>query len=452
MLQKINRGDVYFYNFGFDYDGSVEGKNRPCVIVSNDKGNNFGTTALVAPITTRSKESCKPWQVHYYNGSKSQIILCEQIKTVNISKLYNYQGRLDVLTMRAVDEALAIEFDLNVTQKEQDNTEFLQRLDIALSKITDMHLNKYDKKINEIITNALYTANSYKDRYEQMCNEIIEKVITVTSNKNEDIMKGIDDIKTVFNKNANSLDKILGSLINLYKNINNDKFIPMTKSVMINSDMSFKNNIQQDITNTSDKIKQVNDSKESIKNTSEKNKITRSKYTVEDAQQMLADYYDMPRNVFMNKYQLSDKIQCNNRLTTMRNILKKNGMDYKNIKNHVVVYNINDLSEEEKQAKFAKYLGENKTLAMISNSDFKNTDNISTHSSRRSNWQPAIDYENVQGLLDFIKECNDNSVSYICDKYGLTKKQLSNRKYLITKSLKDRNIPFIMIKKSRKDV
>ena len=117
MLQKINRGDVYFYNFGFDYDGSVEGKNRPCVIISNNKGNNYGTTALVAPITTRSKESCKPWQVHYYNGDKSQIILCEQIKTVNVSKLYNYQGHLDTLTMRAVDEALAIEFDLMLLKK-----------------------------------------------------------------------------------------------------------------------------------------------------------------------------------------------------------------------------------------------------------------------------------------------------------------------------------------------
>ena len=63
-----------------------------------------------------------------------------------------------------------------------------------------------------------------------------------------------------------------------------------------------------------------------------------------------------------------------------------------------------------------------------------------------------INYEDVDGLIAFIEECNINSVSYICNKYGLTQKQLSNRKYLITKSLKDRNIPFTMIKKSRKDV
>lgn len=441
MLQKINRGDVYFYNFGFDYDGSVEGKNRPCVIVSNDKGNNFGTTALVAPITTRSKESCKPWQVHYYNGNKSQVILCEQIKTVNISKLYNYQGRLDVLTMREVDEALAIEFDLNVTQKEQDGTEFLHRLDNAITKLTDNHLVKYDKKINEIITNTLYNANSYKDRYEQLCNEIIEKVIEIINDKNKDVITGISDIKCIFNKNSNNLDKILNSLINLYKNIDNDKYVSLNESMKINTDMNFKTNIESNVKDKKDVI--------------ETHKNTRKRYTLEEAKMMVEDYYNMSRPDFMSKYQLKDASACTNRLTTMRNILKKNGIDYRNIKNHVTVYNLNDLSEEEKQLKFSKYLKNNRMLALVDKMKCSvEIDNISKSvksSNRNANWQPKINYDNVEELLAFIDECNKNSVSYICGKYGLTQKQLSNRKYLITQSLKARNIEFTMIKKSRKD-
>ena len=428
MLQKINRGDVYFYNFGFDYDGSVEGKNRPCVIISNNKGNNYGTTALVAPITTRSKESCKPWQVHYYNGDKSQIILCEQIKTVNVSKLYNYQGHLDTLTMRAVDEALAIEFDLNVTQKEQTSTEFLHRLDAAMIKITEAHLTRYDKKVNKIITNALSITNSYKNTYKQMCDEIIDKITTVIGSKYGDVITELNDIKLIFNKNSDNIDKVLSSLITIYENLN---------TTIQSSDMTLPTFEQNTI-----EVKSTNDEKE-IKR--------KPRYTLEDAQTMVEDYYNMTRPEFMLKYDLKNQTACDNRLTTMKNILKKNGIDYKNIKNKVTVYNLNDLSEDEKREKFSKYLRGNRTLAVVNNESINKTQDNSTSSKRNVNWQPAINYDNIQELLDFIDECNKNSVTFICDKYGLTKKQLSNRKYLITQSLKARNIPYTIIRKSRKD-
>lgn len=457
MLQKINRGDVYFYNFGFDYDGSVEGKNRPCVIVSNDKGNNFGTTALVAPITTRSKDSCKPWQVHFQNGTKSQIILCEQVKTVNIAKLYNYQGKLDALTMRAVDEALAVEFDLNVTQREQDSTEFLHRLDVAIVKVVNSHLNNYDKKINETISNALANANSCKTEYEELCNKVINKVTEIVSN-NTDVLTGINEIKTVFNQNAENIDKILASLINLYKDMSSkSEVINVRKPV---TDVTIKE-IQEQDTEAISKI--TNDSvSDTINETEVKSK--RPRYTVDFAKEFIKNYYNMNRQSFMDKYNLTDSVTINNKLTTMKNLLKRNGIDWKNIKDNITVYNINDLSEEEKQAKFAKYLKKNETLAVVNKSEnieveekseiseTNETDNEKTNNGRNQNWQPRINYENVQELLDFIDECNKNSVKYICDKYNLTPKQLSNRKYLISKSLKERNIPFTMIKKSRKDV
>lgn len=436
MLQKINRGDVYFYNFGFDYDGSVEGKNRPCVIISNDKGNTFGTTALVAPITTRSKASCKPWQVHFYNGDKSQVILCEQIKTVNISKLYNYQGRLDVLTMKAVDEALAIEFDLNVTQREQDSTEFLHRLDDVLERVITRRITTFENKISDIVSKAIVEASDAKNSYEELCNQVIEKVTNVVSN-NTDVINGINEIKLVFNKSADNLDKILNSLINLYKTIDTsiiDKSLDINvhKIVEEATVKSLEKKVETDITEFTQNVKTI-----------AKTDVTkRVRYTLEEAKSMVEDYYNMNRTEFMSKYNLKDQIMCNNRLTTMKNILKKNGIDYRNIKNHVTVRNIRDLPEEEKR-KYKKYLKD--TESQLENTVIK-TDR------RNTKWQPKINYENVPELLDFIKECNENSVSYICDKYGLTKKQLSDRKYLIGKSLKDRNIPFTMIKKSRKGI
>ena len=59
MINKINRGDIFVYDFGLDYSTNIECKKRPALIVSNNKGNTYGPTCLVAPITTRPYEKQK---------------------------------------------------------------------------------------------------------------------------------------------------------------------------------------------------------------------------------------------------------------------------------------------------------------------------------------------------------------------------------------------------------
>lgn len=221
MLQKINRGDVYYYNFGYNYEGSVEGKCRPCVIISNDKGNNYGTTALVAPITTRSKDSCKPWQVYFKNGNRDQIILCEQIKVVSINKLLDYQGRLDPITIRAIDEALALEFDLQLSDKELNNNEILKRLDDDIKQVLNSRLSVYDNKINELIMKVNSIMSSNKLEFERTYNKVINEIHN--NGSNNDVLNELDTIKSLFNKNSDNLDKILSSLINIYKDLDNKK-------------------------------------------------------------------------------------------------------------------------------------------------------------------------------------------------------------------------------------
>lgn len=441
MLQKINRGDVYFYNFGSEFDGSVEGKNRPCVIISNDKGNNFGTTALVAPITTRSKESCKPWQVHYTNGNKSQVILCEQIKTVNISKLYNYQGKLSALTMRAVDEALAIEFDLNVTQREQDSTEFLHRLDIALMKVTNNHLTNYGNKITEIITNALHTTNNYKHGCEQLYNTVAEKVNNDSSNK--EVLDGIAEIKSIFNKNAENLDKILTTLINLYKDMKNGQNATFTSAA------SYLESSSKDNENDNGVRNEV--------------KSSHPRYTVEFAKQFIEDYYRGDRNEFLNKYELQDTVTINNRLTTMKNLLKRNGINWRNIKDDVKVYNVNDMTPEEQISTFGKIIKTNKTNIVNDNADKSNlvpeeygindTSNYKSGNGQNRGCKYAtrltsFEYS-VENCLAFVEECNTHSIEEMCENHNLTNKQFTNRKYLICKWLKEQGISFKVVKYKR---
>ena len=50
----ISRGDIYYADLGTRYL-CEQGGVRPVVILQNDKGNAFGPTTIIAPITSQSK-------------------------------------------------------------------------------------------------------------------------------------------------------------------------------------------------------------------------------------------------------------------------------------------------------------------------------------------------------------------------------------------------------------
>ena len=52
------------------------------------------------------------------------------------------------------------------------------------------------------------------------------------------------------------------------------------------------------------------------------------------------------------------------------------------------------------------------------------------------------DYDDVKACLAFLYECQDLTMTELCEKYKLTEKQISNRKYLICKSLQDKKIEY----------
>lgn len=109
-LMRVRRGDVFFCKSNTASEGSVESKNRPVVVVSNDKGNSTSTTCVVCPITSRD-ETTLPVHVKYHTD-KPQVILCEQIKTVTMNSLRDYYGHLSDEIMKKVDKALRIQLDL----------------------------------------------------------------------------------------------------------------------------------------------------------------------------------------------------------------------------------------------------------------------------------------------------------------------------------------------------
>jgi mRNA interferase MazF len=111
--RAILRGDIYFA--GLDpVIGSEQGGQRPVVILQNNSGNRYGPTVIVAPITSRVKPALPTHlPVEAVPALREgSVVLLEQLRTIDKSRLGQYMGSLGNAGMCALDAALATSLDL----------------------------------------------------------------------------------------------------------------------------------------------------------------------------------------------------------------------------------------------------------------------------------------------------------------------------------------------------
>ena len=115
-MSIVKRGDIYYADLS-PVVGSEQGGMRPVLIVQNDTGNRHSPTVIAAAITSRLDKAKLPTHITLASQSaglnRESIILLEQIRTLDKSRLRERMGRLDEETMSAVDAALAVSFGLN---------------------------------------------------------------------------------------------------------------------------------------------------------------------------------------------------------------------------------------------------------------------------------------------------------------------------------------------------
>jgi len=106
----VKRGDIYYADLD-PVVGSEQGGRRPVLIIQNDLGNRFSPTVIALPLT--SKVNKAPLRTHVpllppQGGiSRPSIILCEQVRTLEKSRLKRYMGKLTKEKMALVERALA---------------------------------------------------------------------------------------------------------------------------------------------------------------------------------------------------------------------------------------------------------------------------------------------------------------------------------------------------------
>lgn len=111
-VNKFARGQIWWIEDNINYDGNIQGKSRLCVIVSNDLNNSNSTILTVIPLTTQIKRLDIPTHITFYVNNVQNMTLCEHIKTINMSKLYDYQGICDEELMLKIDDTIKIALGL----------------------------------------------------------------------------------------------------------------------------------------------------------------------------------------------------------------------------------------------------------------------------------------------------------------------------------------------------
>lgn len=112
---NYHRGDIYLVDLGTNI-GSEQGGCRPVLLVQNDIGNHFGSTLIVAPVSSRYwKKSKQPTHTlieGIQNLSSPSVVLTEQLLTIDKVRVMKYLGKVPEDQMQNVNKAVMVSLGL----------------------------------------------------------------------------------------------------------------------------------------------------------------------------------------------------------------------------------------------------------------------------------------------------------------------------------------------------
>ena len=114
---NVRRGDIYYADLS-PVVGSEQGGMRPVLIVQNDVGNKYSPTVIAAAITSKTSKSKLPTHIEVfadrYGLAKDSVILLEQIRTIDKTRLKEKMGHLDDAVMDRVNDVITVSFGLGL--------------------------------------------------------------------------------------------------------------------------------------------------------------------------------------------------------------------------------------------------------------------------------------------------------------------------------------------------
>ncbi len=114
-MGRIRRGDIVVANFE-PVKGSEQGGIRPALIIQNNISNEYSPITIVAPITSKSKSKTHVTNVLLLSKEsklkRDSLVLCNQIRTIDKSRVIKRISKLNPYLMFQVDLAIKISLGL----------------------------------------------------------------------------------------------------------------------------------------------------------------------------------------------------------------------------------------------------------------------------------------------------------------------------------------------------
>lgn len=167
-VSKYQRGQIWWYETNTTFDGNVQGKSRPVIIISNYKANENSNNVTIIPCTTRIKNMYLPTHISFYLNNIQNIALCENILTINKEKLNNYEGTCDEELMTNLEKGIKIA--------------------LGLEQIPDKNIENSDKSSNSTDTGLDILDSKPKGRKPKYNKDEMQRFVNDYNNHNIDYM------------------------------------------------------------------------------------------------------------------------------------------------------------------------------------------------------------------------------------------------------------------------
>lgn len=173
------RGEIYYIDLGWNNFDAEQNGRRPCVIISNDVGNDKAPILTISPITSKFKRQM-PTHVKLTkeDGMKEEsLIMIEQTRCISKRRMF-YNGypciisKLSEDKITEVNNAIEIQFGLSdVMYNEGKAFEMVKKIktleyNIKVKKSKDL-LDLFDEKLEEFI--------NYCKKYKRNSDFVIEE-------------------------------------------------------------------------------------------------------------------------------------------------------------------------------------------------------------------------------------------------------------------------------------
>lgn len=171
------KGEIYYIQSDPNHPsvGNEIWSNRPGIVVSNDTSNKTSGFVEVVYLSTSKKKKPSPTHIPVISGNKEAFALCEQVHTVDNSRLSTFMNKITDEELEDVESAIL--FGLGINHGPSANGIFKK----WESYIKEQNLADYESDVVSGNDENVEYLKSELTKYKELCNTLQTRLDSIKS-------------------------------------------------------------------------------------------------------------------------------------------------------------------------------------------------------------------------------------------------------------------------------